>query len=81
MNTSHAVTEISEILTDLADVDPAAVTADAELNADLGVDSLLMVEVTVTVEERFGITIPDEIAAEFTTVGDIATFATQAAAA
>lgn len=37
---------------------------------DLDVDSLSMVEVVVAAEERFGVTIPDEVAGRIKTVSD-----------
>lgn len=41
---------------------------DSKLVEDLGADSLDMVEMLMTLEEEFGITIPDEEASEMTTI-------------
>ena len=61
---------LAEVLTDVAGVDPAAVTPDARLADDLGIDSLTLVDVVVAAEDRFGVVIPDEDWARFVTVGD-----------
>lgn len=81
MQADQTVPQIAEILAELAEVDPTTVTADSHLKDDFDVDSLLMVEITVAVEERFGLTIADEAAAEFHTVGDIASYVGEQAAA
>lgn len=48
-----------------------ALTPTAELSADLGLDSLDVLELTVLVEEAFGVTIPDEDLEGVTTVADL----------
>ncbi|MGS2588556.1 acyl carrier protein [Streptomyces hebeiensis] len=45
---------------------PAAV-----LEHDLGVDSLALLEVVETLQERLGITVPDEVTARVRTVADL----------
>ena len=45
-------------------------TDDAKLVADLGADSLDIVEVMMSCEERFGIDIPNHVATTLVTVGD-----------
>ena len=47
------------------------ITDDKEVVADLGADSLDVVEMLMTLEEEFGITIPEDDAVNIKTVGDI----------
>jgi acyl carrier protein len=61
---------LAEVLTDVARVDPAALTPDARFTDDLGIDSLTLVDVVVAAEDRFGVIIPDDVWARFETVGD-----------
>jgi acyl carrier protein len=61
---------LTEILDAVARVDPADVTPDATLGADLGIDSLTLVDVVVATEDRFGMVIPDDEWSRFETVGD-----------
>lgn len=46
---------------------------DSHLELDLGIDSLMRVELVVGVEQRFGIAIPDETLYDVTTVKDLIT--------
>ena len=47
------------------------ITADSRIKEDLGADSLDVMQLLMTIEETYGIMIPDEELAEFRTVGDI----------
>ncbi len=47
------------------------VTLEANITDDLGADSLDAVEMSMALEEEFGLTIPDEELANFKTVKDI----------
>jgi long-chain acyl-CoA synthetase len=53
------------------------VEAASRLEADLGIDSLGRVELSVFVERAFGVAIPETRLAEFATVGDLARFVAQ----
>lgn len=65
---------LAEILSDIAGVDPAEVTADKEFADDLDLDSLSMVELALAVEEKLGVRIPEEEASQLPTVGDMAAY-------
>jgi acyl carrier protein len=43
----------------------------------LGIDSLGMIELMFQIEERFGLTLPDDDATQFTTVADVVRFIDQ----
>lgn len=47
---------------------------ESNIISDLGADSLDIVEMLMTLDQEYGIEIPDEAAAEFKTVGDIVKF-------
>ncbi len=49
----------------------ADVTEDKEIVKDLGADSLDVVEMLMSLEEEFNITVPEEDAVNLKTVGDI----------
>jgi acyl carrier protein len=61
---------LGKILEEIADVDPANVTADKSFTDDLEVDSLSMVEVVMAAQDQFGVEIPDEDVQQLKTVGD-----------
>lgn len=50
------------------ELDPATIGMDTNIVDDLGADSLDVVELIMSLEDNFGITISDEDAAELTTV-------------
>lgn len=51
--------------------DPSKITLESNVVQDLGADSLDMVELLMSLEDNFGITVPDEAANELVTVGAI----------
>jgi acyl carrier protein len=63
--------DIRTVLSSVAGVDPANVAPDKSLTGDLGVDSMTMLEAVVVLEDRFGLLIPDDAWARFSTVGDL----------
>jgi len=70
----ETISRLATVLEQVAGVDPAEVTMDKTLAEDLDLDSLAMVEVTVAVEDSFGIKVPEDAVAGFRTVGDVATY-------
>jgi len=50
------------------------VTPDKRIKEDLNADSLDVVELIMSIEEKYDITVPDEAAAEIKTVGDLIKF-------
>lgn len=65
---------LGEIIQDVTDTPAARVEENAAFIADLELDSLRMVQVVVTAEDRFGVTISDEDAWELRTVADAVTY-------
>lgn len=69
MSTATATFErVKKIVIEQLSVDEAEVTLEANLQADLGADSLDAVELIMALEEEFGIEIPDEDAEKILTV-------------
>lgn len=62
---------IKKILSQQFEVSAESVTAETSLVDDLGADSLDVVELIMSVEDEFGLSISDEDAVELTTVGKI----------
>ncbi|MBU5626671.1 acyl carrier protein [Oscillibacter sp. MSJ-2] len=63
--------EVRGVIVDTLACDAEQVTLDATLMEDLSADSLSIVELTMALEEKSGITIDDEATAKLKTVGDI----------
>lgn len=70
MNTHH-FDLVRAILVDILEVQPEQVLLDSAIEADLGADSLDIVEIGMRLEESLDITIPDDAWDGATTVQDL----------
>ena len=62
---------IKKILSRQLQIDPDGINEDTDIKVDLGVDSLDVVEMLVSIEEETGITVPDDEIVNFKTIGDV----------
>ena len=62
--------KVRDIVADLLDIDSGTVKPESKFQADLGADSLDLVELIMEFEEQFGGEISDEDAQNITTVGE-----------
>ena len=74
-NNSHitaemVLVEMKNLIATVTEREPEEVVEDARLTDDLGVDSLMAMEVMVTVDKKFKIDIPEEEFATIKTVRD-----------
>lgn len=79
MTREEIFTSIKDILVETLGVDEDKVTLEARFQEDLETDSLDLVELVMTMEEKFGVKISDEEAAEIKTVADAVDFVEQRA--
>ena len=70
MTENEVFETVKSLVVEKLNVDPAKVTMDANFRKDFGADSLDTYELVYALEEETGITISDEMANEFETVGD-----------
>ncbi len=63
--------KVKSIIVDQLDVEEEKVTLDANIQEDLGADSLDIVDLVMSFEEEFDIEIPDDQVENIKTVGDI----------
>ncbi len=63
--------KVKSIIVDQLDVEEEKVTPDANIQEDLGADSLDIVDLVMSFEEEFDIEIPDDQVENIKTVGDI----------
>ena len=63
--------KVWDILVDQLDVDEDTVTMEASITADLGADSLDVVDLVMSLEEEFECEIPDDEIENIKTVGDV----------
>ena len=63
--------KITAILAEQLDADAESMTADTKITDDLGADSLDLVDLLMSIEDEFGVEIPDEEVENITTIGDV----------
>lgn len=63
--------KVIEILAKQLRMDASKITKETNMASDLGADSLDLVEILMSLEEEFNISIPDEAIPGIVTVGDL----------
>ena len=66
--------KIRTILAEQLDIDENTITPDSLLVEDLGADSLDAIDIVMSVEDEFGIEVPDEIIEKIESVSDITSY-------
>ena len=67
-------TKMQEILADQLNISRDKITMDSRMLEDLGADSLDFVELLLTLEDEFGVSVSDDAAKNLKTVGDVVKF-------
>ncbi|HPY83476.1 MAG TPA: acyl carrier protein [Ruminococcus flavefaciens] len=66
--------KIKELIVEQLGVEEDAVTPEANIQDDLGADSLDIVDLIQTIEDEYDLSIPDEAIEEIKTVNDIVNY-------
>ena len=66
--------KLKEIIVEQLGVEEDAVTLEANIQEDLGADSLDIVDLIQTIEDEYDLEIPDEAVEEIKTVNDIVNY-------
>lgn len=66
--------KVQKLIAQQFSIDTDKVTLESDLVKDLGADSLDIADLIMTLEDEFGITVPDEAANNFLIVGNIVNF-------
>ena len=66
--------KIRAILAEQLDIDEDRITMDSNIMEDFDADSLDLVDMVMSLEDEFGIEVPDEDVEKFHTVGDVVRF-------
>ena len=65
---------VKKILVEELGVDPDTVKPETKIKDELGTDSLDVMQLLMTIEDEYGVTIPDEELTNFETVQDVCDF-------
>lgn len=68
---------VQKLIAQQFSIDPSKVTMQSDLVKDLGADSLDIADLIMTLEDEFGISVPDEVANDLVVVGNIVKFIEQ----
>lgn len=68
------IDKVKEILSKQLNVPVGNIKPETNIATDLGADSLDLVEVLMSLEEQFGVVIPDEAVPNIKTVADLAKY-------
>ncbi|MGN0341942.1 MAG: acyl carrier protein [Roseburia sp.] len=63
--------KLKDLIAEQLDVDKEKITEESNFNEDLGVDSLELFELVMSLEDTFGVEIPSEDLEKIATVGDV----------
>ena len=66
--------EIKDILAQQLDLDPETIELTSNLASDLGADSLDAIDIVMSLEDQYGIEVPDSVIESMKTVEDIVDF-------
>ena len=66
--------EIKDILAQQLDLDPETIELTSNLASDLGADSLDAIDIVMSLEDQYGIEVPDSVIESIKTVEDIVGF-------
>ena len=72
------IDKVRQMLANQLNIEVDKIKDDSKIIEDLGADSLDTIEMLMSLEEEFGITVPDEKAEELKIVADIANFIDEA---
>jgi acyl carrier protein len=74
---NQVTAEVRRIVAEVLEVDPSRIDPDAHLVEDMGMDSMMALEILASVEKQFRIRIPEENLPQMTTTNRIVEIAQQ----
>ena len=71
MKTENSIDqEVRKLIADIIEMDPEQIPPDAHLVEDLGMDSMMALEILASIEKKFRIKIPEEDLPKITTLSN-----------
>ena len=66
--------KVREILAQQLDIEEESISMESNIQEDLGADSLDLVDLLMTLEDDYGLEVPDEDVEKIKTVGDLVAY-------
>ncbi len=66
--------KVKKIIADQLDIDADGITYESNLADDFGADSLDLVDISMSIEDEFGVEFPDDALESISTVADLVKF-------
>lgn len=60
LNTQNFEQELRELISKIVEIEPQKITLDANFVADLGMDSMMALEILAAIEKKYKVQIPEE---------------------
>lgn len=76
-NTESVEKEIKKLIAQILEVEPDKITPTAKFVEDLGMDSMMALEIVAAIEKKYKTTIPEEYLMKLATLGDVVAIARQ----
>ncbi len=68
INTENLATDVRKLIADIIEMDPEQIDPNANLVEDLGMDSMMALEILAAIEKKYKIKLPEEELPKITTV-------------
>ena len=72
MDTKKLENDLRDIIAEIVEIEPEKITPEANFIEDLGMDSMMALEILASIEKRFKIQIPEDYLAKITNLKDTA---------
>lgn len=70
-NPSAIEQDIKQIISTILEIEPDKITPEARFVEDLGMDSMMALEILAAIEKKYHITIPEENLTKMTSLSDV----------
>jgi len=70
-NSENLEQELKQLIAQILEVEPEKITPEAKFVEDLGMDSMMALEIVAAIEKKYKITIPEEKLMKIATLKDV----------
>ena len=71
MNMQTLEGELKDLIAEIVEIDKVKITPDASFVEDLGMDSMMALEILASIEKKYGLRIPEENLVKITSLAEV----------